>query len=312
MPAFSGLLRRTGIRTPAEFSSGPPSYVTKGHLARAVLEATGWQTLEVVDAMNADSGPGLTTLKVDGGMTANHLLMQFLADVIDVPVVRPLVMEAVSLGAAYAAGLAVGYWADLAVLRRNWHRAALWEPKMDSGHRNLEYDNWHRAVERTYDWVRPPDPTRYGVTSRQPHGSQLHQEWREPTTGGCPGRRYLSTGVARVPGGTTALPGLGRRAGDQWPAGICPSPAGLEVLERLDHLGPGVHHERPVPRRPARGSAGRRGSARRAAGVRLSCRASAVDRDGVARRRTPRAGPCGSASLAAHRAAAARARTPAR
>ena len=100
-----------------------------------MLEATGWQTREVVDAMNADSGLALTTLKVDGGMTADNLLMQFLADVLDVPVVRPMVAETVSLGAAYAAGLAVGYWPDLEGLRRNWHRAGAVAARMDPAHR---------------------------------------------------------------------------------------------------------------------------------------------------------------------------------
>jgi glycerol kinase len=134
---------------------GLTSYVTKGHLARAVLEATGWQTREVVDAMNADSGLDLTTLKVDGGMTADNLLMQFIADVLDVPVVRPLASETVSLGAAYAAGLAVGYWPDLEGLRQNWHRAAQWLPKMDPVIRSREHGNWQRAVRRTFDWAEP-------------------------------------------------------------------------------------------------------------------------------------------------------------
>ena len=114
--------------------AGLTSYITKGHLARAVLEATAFQTLEVVDAMNADSGIALKALKVDGGMTANNLLMQFLADLLDVPVVRPMVTETVSLGAAYAAGLAVGYWPDLEGLRSNWHRAGQWLPHMDADH----------------------------------------------------------------------------------------------------------------------------------------------------------------------------------
>jgi glycerol kinase len=122
-----------------------------------VLEATGWQTREVVDAMNADSGLAIRALKVDGGMTADNLLMQFISDVLDVPVVRPMVAETVSLGAAYAAGLSVGYWPDMEVLRGNWHRAAQWQPDMDPRHRESEYRNWRRAVERTFDWIRPPD-----------------------------------------------------------------------------------------------------------------------------------------------------------
>jgi glycerol kinase len=109
----------------------------------------------VVDAMNADSGLDLTTLRVDGGMTADNLLMQYVADVLDVPVVRPLAAETVSLGAAYAAGLAVGYWPDLEGLRQNWHRAAQWLPTMDPAARTTEYRNWQRAVERTFDWTRP-------------------------------------------------------------------------------------------------------------------------------------------------------------
>ena len=123
-----------------------------------MLEATGWQTREVVDAMNADSGVPVTRLKVDGGMTADHLLMQFVADVLDVPVVRPMAPEAVSLGAAYAAGLAVGYWSNLEVLRGNWHRAAAWEPSMDPDLRRRERENWGRAVDRSYGWAPAPTP----------------------------------------------------------------------------------------------------------------------------------------------------------
>src|SRR6201999_2715163 len=124
VPAFSGLFAPHWRSEARGVIVGLTSYVTKGHLARAVLEATGWQTREVVDAMNADSGLDLTTLKVDGGMTADNLLMQFIADVLDVPVVRPMVVETVSLGAAYAAGLSVGYWPDLEALRQNSLSAA--------------------------------------------------------------------------------------------------------------------------------------------------------------------------------------------
>jgi glycerol kinase len=155
VPAFSGLFAPHWRSEARGIIVGLTSYITKGHLARAVLEATGWQTREVVDAMNADSGLNLRTLKVDGGMTANNLLMQFIADVLNVPVVRPMVAETVSLGAAYAAGLAVGYWPDLEGLRRNWHRAAQWLPAMDPGLRAREYDNWQRAVGRTFDWIKP-------------------------------------------------------------------------------------------------------------------------------------------------------------
>jgi glycerol kinase len=153
VPAFSGLYAPRWRTEARGVVVGLTSYVTKGHLARAVLEATGWQTREIVDAMDADSGIELRRLKVDGGMTANHLLMQFVADVLDVPVERPMVAETVSLGAAYAAGLTVGYWPDLGGLRRNWHRAALWRPQMDASVRVRERGNWDRAVERTYGWV---------------------------------------------------------------------------------------------------------------------------------------------------------------
>ena len=162
VPAFSGLFAPHWRSEARGVIVGLTSYITKGHLARAVLEATGWQTREVVDAMNADSGLALTTLKVDGGMTADNLLMQFVADVLDAPVVRPMVAETVSLGAAYAAGLAVGYWPDLEGLRRNWHRAALWNPSMDAERRESEYGNWRRAVERTFDWMQPGTEKRGG------------------------------------------------------------------------------------------------------------------------------------------------------
>ncbi|GAA2933588.1 glycerol kinase GlpK [Streptomyces mexicanus] len=158
VPAFSGLFAPHWRSDARGVVVGLTSYITKGHLARAVLEATAWQTREVVDAMNADCGLALRQLKVDGGMTSDNLLMQLLADVLDVSVVRPLVAETVSLGAAYAAGLAVDYWADLEVLRRNWHRAAQWLPAMDPRRREEEYESWQRAVERSLGWVRPPQP----------------------------------------------------------------------------------------------------------------------------------------------------------
>ena len=155
VPAFAGLFAPHWRSEARGVIVGLTSYVTKGHLARAVLEAVAWQTREVVDAMDADSGLRLTDLRVDGGMTADHLLMQVVADVLDVPVSRPMVRETVSLGAAYAAGLAVGYWPDLEGLRRNWHRAGRWLPAMDPDRRAREYENWSRAVARTLDWERP-------------------------------------------------------------------------------------------------------------------------------------------------------------
>ncbi|MER7861564.1 glycerol kinase GlpK [Amycolatopsis japonica] len=166
VPAFSGLFAPHWHSEARGVIAGLTSYITKGHLARAVLEATGWQTREVVDAMNADSGLALSTLKVDGGMTADNLLMQFVADVLDVSVVRPMVAETVSLGAAYAAGLSVGYWPDLEGLRRNWHRAGQWLPTMDPARRDSEYSHWRQAVELTFGWMRP------GPTAAPP-GSDL-------------------------------------------------------------------------------------------------------------------------------------------
>ena len=137
--------------------AGLTGYITKGHLARAVLEATAWQTREVVEAMNGDAGVALTALKVDGGMTANNLLMQSLADVLDVPVVRPIVAETPSLGAAYAAGLSVGFWPDVEALHAHWHKAAEWLPAMDATVREKGYRKWRKAVQRTIDWVDDDD-----------------------------------------------------------------------------------------------------------------------------------------------------------
>ncbi|HWS35471.1 MAG TPA: glycerol kinase GlpK [Actinoplanes sp.] len=147
VPAFSGLYAPYWHSEARGVIVGLTSYITKGHIARAVLEATGWQTRDVVDAMNADSGLALTGLNVDGGMTADNLLMQIVADFLQVPVVRPMVAETVSLGAAYAAGLAVGYWSDLRDLRANRHRAGSWRPVLDVRRREREYADWRRAVE---------------------------------------------------------------------------------------------------------------------------------------------------------------------
>jgi glycerol kinase len=127
--------------------------VNKGHLARAVLEATAYQTREVLDAMNKDSGVNLTALKVDGGMVFNELLMQFQADILGVPVIRPRVAETTALGAAYAAGLAVGFWCSFDELRANWGRDREWNPQMNQSDRDRLYSNWKRAVTRTFDWV---------------------------------------------------------------------------------------------------------------------------------------------------------------
>ncbi|HEY7621108.1 MAG TPA: glycerol kinase GlpK [Solirubrobacteraceae bacterium] len=157
VPAFSGLFAPYWRSDARGVIAGLTGYISKGHLARAVLEATAWQTREVVDAMNTDAGVELSALKVDGGMTANNLLMQFLADVLDVPVVRPIVAETVSLGAAYAAGLAVDFWPDIEGLRANWHKAAEWLPGMEPAVREKGYRKWRKAVQRTMDWVDDDD-----------------------------------------------------------------------------------------------------------------------------------------------------------
>ncbi|MGW4207341.1 glycerol kinase GlpK [Lentzea sp. NPDC004789] len=157
VPAFSGLFAPHWRSDARGVIAGLTGYISRGHLARAVLEASAWQTREVVDAMNADSGVDLTTLRVDGGMTANNLLMQFLSDVLDVPVVRPIVAETTCLGAAYAAGLAVGYWSGTDELKANWHKAAEWEPSMEPAARARGYRKWKKAVERTVGWMDEDD-----------------------------------------------------------------------------------------------------------------------------------------------------------
>ena len=153
VPAFSGLFAPYWRSDARGVIAGLTRYVNAGHLARAVLEATAWQSKEVVDAMNADSGVDLTSLKVDGGMVVNELLMQFQSDVLGVPVIRPTVPETTSLGAAYAAGLAVGFWREVEDLRANWGLDKQWEPSMDPAQRDKEYALWKKAVTRTFDWV---------------------------------------------------------------------------------------------------------------------------------------------------------------
>ncbi len=153
VPAFSGLFAPYWKSDARGVIAGLTRYVTKGHIARAVLEATAWQTREVLDAMNADSGVPLTALKVDGGMVFNDLLMQFQADVLGVPVVRPKVAETTALGAAYAAGLAVGFWSAVEDLRANWQKDKEWKPEMDETTRAKDLKLWKKAVTRTFDWV---------------------------------------------------------------------------------------------------------------------------------------------------------------
>lgn len=153
VPAFSGLFAPYWRSDARGVIVGMTRYINRGHIARAVLESTAFQVKEVLDAMEQDSGVKLQTLKVDGGMVANELLMQFQADILDVPVIRPVVSETTSLGAAYAAGLAVGFWSDINSLRKNWHKDKQWDPAMENEKRNHLFSGWKKAVTRTFDWV---------------------------------------------------------------------------------------------------------------------------------------------------------------
>jgi glycerol kinase len=153
VPAFSGLFAPHWRSDARGAIVGLTRYVNRGHLARAVLEATAFQTREVLDAMNADSGAGLTSLKADGGMVGNELLMQFQADILGVPVIRPVISETSALGAAYAAGLAVGFWSGVEEIRANWAADRRWDPRMDPQRREELYAQWRKAVTRTLNWV---------------------------------------------------------------------------------------------------------------------------------------------------------------
>ena len=153
VPAFSGLFAPYWRADARGAIVGLTRYVNRGHIARAVLEATAYQTREVLEAMEADSGVKLAELKVDGGMTANETLMQFQADQVGVPVVRPVVAETTALGAAYAAGIATGYWDGEADVIANWAEDKRWEPKTDDSERGRLYRNWKKAVTKTFDWV---------------------------------------------------------------------------------------------------------------------------------------------------------------
>ena len=153
VPAFSGLYAPYWRSDARGVLVGLTRYVNKGHIARAALEATAFQTREVLDAMEKDSGVQLTALKVDGGMVFNDLLMQFQSDILDVPVIRPKVAETTALGAAYAAGLAVGFWKDYKELRANWAKDKEWRPAMSTKSRKTLYSGWKKAVTRTFDWV---------------------------------------------------------------------------------------------------------------------------------------------------------------
>ena len=158
VPAFSGLFAPHWRADARGVIAGLTRYANRGHQARAALEATAFQTREVLEAMHADvgradSGAGLAELKVDGGMVRNELLMQFQADILGVPVIRPVISETTALGAAYAAGLAVGMWSSPAEIRANWAAQRRWDPVMDPGRRELLYTQWRKGVTRTFNWV---------------------------------------------------------------------------------------------------------------------------------------------------------------
>ncbi|GMV34616.1 glycerol kinase GlpK [Chloroflexi bacterium CFX5] len=153
VPAFSGLYAPYWKSDARGVIAGMTRYVNKGHIARAALEATAYQTREVLEAMETDSGVKLRSLKVDGGMVFNELLMQFQSDILNVPVVRPKVAETTALGAAYAAGLAVGFWKDTDELKQNWGKDREWKPTMSEKRRSGLYSGWKKAVTRAFDWV---------------------------------------------------------------------------------------------------------------------------------------------------------------
>jgi glycerol kinase len=153
VPAFSGLFAPYWKENARGVITGLTRYANKGHLARAVLEATAFQSREVVEAMEKDSQIALESLRVDGGMVGNDLLMQFQADILDRDVVRPVIEETTALGAAYAAGLGVGYFKGLDELRKNWAVDKTWKPKLDAKKREALYGSWKKAVTRSFDWV---------------------------------------------------------------------------------------------------------------------------------------------------------------
>jgi glycerol kinase len=153
VPAFSGLYAPYWKSTARGVIAGLTRFANKAHLARAILEATAFQTREVLEAMEKDSKIRLKVLRTDGGMVSNDLLMQFQADILNLPVVRPAMQETTALGAAYAAGLAVGYYKDTDDLRANWSVDQTWNPAMNETTRESLYKNWQKAVSRSFDWV---------------------------------------------------------------------------------------------------------------------------------------------------------------
>jgi len=153
VPAFSGLYAPYWQSNARGVIAGLTRYITKAHIARAVLEATAFQTKEILEAMEKDTGIKLASLKVDGGMVKNELLMQFQADILNVPVIRPTITETTALGAAYAAGLAVGVWKDQEELRNYWQEDRVWIPTMEETERDRQYKGWIKAVKKSFDWV---------------------------------------------------------------------------------------------------------------------------------------------------------------
>jgi len=153
VPAFSGLFAPHWRSDARGVIVGLTRYINKGHIARATLEATAYQTREVLDAMQNDSQVNLQKLKVDGGMVFNELLMQFQADLLNVPVIRPKITETTALGAAYAAGLACGFWHNPDELRENWQVDKTWAPQMDESNREKLYNGWQKAVSKSLDWI---------------------------------------------------------------------------------------------------------------------------------------------------------------
>ncbi len=161
VPAFSGLFAPYWRSDARGVIIGLTRFVNSGHIARAALEATAFQTKEVIDAMEIDSGVRLTALKVDGGMVYNGLLMQFQADILQVPVIRPSIAETTALGAAYGAGLAVGYWSGISDLKQNWIKDHEWQPNMDKRSVDQRISRWKKAVKKSFNWVDEP-PERMG------------------------------------------------------------------------------------------------------------------------------------------------------
>ena len=153
VPAFSGLYAPHWKESARGVIVGLTRYANRNHIARAALEATAYQTREVLEAMERDSGIAIKELRSDGGMVANEFLMQFQSDILDVPVVRPKISETTALGAAYVAGLAVGYWSGAQELRRNWAEDKRWVSGMEEKERSELYASWQKAVTRSFDWI---------------------------------------------------------------------------------------------------------------------------------------------------------------